>query len=213
MGGPKSGMKKDPTKDHKRQPMDKDRKPFERQTWETDVAWATFKIYRDIPTATRTMDAARIVCKKKPAYSSKMYQWSAKHWWPERTSEWDRELDNREREARLEAVADMKKRHTKSARKMQEFGDLLLESLLDDARIQLAEATTKAKKKKVLTRLAVSLGVKPKDLKEMIDTGQKLERLNLDEPGEIVETRSGPAELNKAKEQIAALLKRAVDRK
>lgn len=82
--------------------LDENRKPWERQSKETDRAWAAFQVYRDLLPAERSYDAAYRKSYTKPPHrrAPKWYRmWAKQHDWKVRTETWDRHLDDIERAA------------------------------------------------------------------------------------------------------------------
>jgi len=82
--------------------MNDDRKPWERQPDETDRAWAAFQVYRDLPPAERSFDAAWRKRYAKPAHHRcpQWYRiWAKQYDWKDRAAAWDRHLDDVERAA------------------------------------------------------------------------------------------------------------------
>ena len=83
--------------------MDENRKPWERQSSETDRAWAAFQIYRNLPPSKRSYDAAyRLTYNKPSSYHAPAWYraWATNHHnWKSRTEAWDCHLDDIERAA------------------------------------------------------------------------------------------------------------------
>lgn len=95
-------------------PKQPDLDPWERQPNESDVAFAAFLIYRDLAPRRRLALVAQQSGKSVPL----MERWSAHHKWRDRAAAWDREQDRVGREAQLEEVRLMHRRHANLAVRM-----------------------------------------------------------------------------------------------
>lgn len=91
--------------------------PWERQPKETRQAFEAFCVYRDMePKRTLKLTAAFL----KKSYSL-MCKWSS-HWgWQERVAEWYAEKDRVAREAQLDEIEKMNRRHSNVAQRMQKL--------------------------------------------------------------------------------------------
>lgn len=99
-------------------------KPWERQEYDTDKSFHAFVCYRDLG-ASRSLGAAA----QELGYGSRaaLYRWSTNHNWIERAKAWDIEQDRVRREAQLEEVEKMSRRH---ARHSQAIGFALVQPVL-----------------------------------------------------------------------------------
>lgn len=142
--------------------------PWERQDRETPKAFEAFCVYRDMGTDRSASKVATIVGK---SYSL-MQQWSQKYGWVDRAAAWDDEQDRIKREAeqkaQIEAIKEMRKRHTKVAVKMINKADAALDEILAGE-------------------------IKPADIPRIVDIATKLERISRGDAGEVIEERHGEA--------------------
>ena len=97
--------------------------PWERQTGEGAKAFGAFTIYRDTPPALRSLARS---C-PKPSTLRHWERWSSANQWVARAESWDSELDRVKRQADLDAVVDMQRRHCECAALLLELGRLSLE--------------------------------------------------------------------------------------
>jgi len=171
-----------------------DRKEHERQPGEPDRAWKGFTIYRDIG-FTRTLLKAAIeyrkivgVTESKEKSTHRNFQnWSIRWGWVRRCESWDREVDKQRRRIALEEVKRMRDRHVQLSMSMQQVGATELNKLLKDVKAKAEEGLLGAT-----------------DIRYLIETGMKLERMSRGEPDSITEERkeiSGDA----AREELRAL--------
>lgn len=124
---------------------------WERQPGESAKAYEAFSIYRDMG-----MDRAMSKVSKQLGKSiALMERWSVKYKWRERCFKYDRDLERTaQKEARKE-YSKMVTRHVRIGMKLQTAALSSLETLLE------SKAT-----------------LKPKDIKEFIELGTELERMN-----------------------------------
>lgn len=142
-----------------------DRKPYEQQPKETDVAFAAFKTYRDMEERTLAK-TGKALGKSAPL----MEGWSSRWRWGERATAWDRERDDRARATTLDEIEEMQRRHIQLALGMQQLGALELQRVLKDAQ----------------TKVEIGgVGLSAADIHRLIDAGAKLERLNRGEPESV----------------------------
>ena len=104
-------------------------KPWERLEKETDPAWQAFCAYRDLGPNRSTAKAARLVGKSKKL----MDGWSSKHEWVRRVRAWEDLIDKQKREAQLDEVGKMQRRHIQLAMNMQGLAATELKKLVDKA--------------------------------------------------------------------------------
>jgi hypothetical protein len=97
---------------------------WEQQPGEADKAFAAFVVYRDLGSR-RSLDA---VCRqlyrgtqtvRKRDATGRVQQWSATFRWVARARAWDEEKDRRGREAEIDAVRQMHRRHAEEATEFQ----------------------------------------------------------------------------------------------
>lgn len=142
-------------------------KPWERQERETPKSFAAFCVYRDMGPQDRTLAKTADVVGKS---TSLMDTWSQKYGWVNRAAEWDNEQDRIKREAeqkaQIEAIKEMRKRHTKVAVKMINKADAALDEILAGE-------------------------IKPADIPRIVDIATKLERISRGDAGEVIEERQG----------------------
>ena len=166
MGGKGSGGRRGNLKKRAAEPLATDRIIYERQPKETDPAWRAFCVYRDDPERSQEK-----VAKATGKSAQLMAAWSTRWSWRKRVVEWDREADDRSRAAQLDEIEEMQRRHIRLAQGMQQL-----------AAIELKRKLEGAQKKQKLGQLAA------KDMRELIEAGAKLERLNRGEPTDYVKT-------------------------
>lgn len=144
--------------------------PWERQPDESSKAFAAFVVYRDLGPSKRSLDAvgrrlADAPVKRKRGAHGTILDWSARYLWVNRASAWDAEQDRIGRQAQLDAIREMHRRHAEAA-----------VSLLTKALDRL-----KAMKPEELS---------PAHLLNFVVESAKLERLARGEPESIQEQRS-----------------------
>src|SRR5262245_20671623 len=88
---------------------------WERQTDEPDKVFAAFCAYRDLGPS-RSLDAVgnllyETQTGRKRGATGRLQEWSATWRWVERCRAWDKEKDRQGREAEIEAVREMRRRH------------------------------------------------------------------------------------------------------
>ena len=136
--------------------------PWERQPEETARAFEAFCVYRDLG-ANRSIRKTGQELNKN---CTTIGEWSSKYEWVKRVAAWDAEQD---RIARAEMMADMaatRKRQRNQAKRMQEKGMALLESIsLGDAKLS--------------------------EIVSLLKTGMEQERIAIGDVGEVIEERSG----------------------
>jgi len=144
-------------------------KPWERQERETPKSFAAFCVYRDMNPQERSLPNTAIAVGKS---RSLMDAWSQKYGWVERAAAWDDEQDRLKREAdqkaQIEAIKEMRKRHTKVAVKMIDKAEAAIDEILAGE-------------------------IKPADIPRIVDIATKLERISRGDAGEVIEERHGEA--------------------
>lgn len=136
--------------------------PWERQPGETPRAYEAFTKYRDLGPGRSIAKAARLEGKAKVTWE----RWSRVNNWVERVAAWDIEQDRISRQAQLDDIKKMRKRHADLASAML---------------VKAAQA---------LKRIPAD-EIKPSDISRMVDTASKLERISRGDVGEVVEERDG----------------------
>lgn len=138
--------------------------PWERQKGETSRAYEAFTVYRD-------MGAGRSQAKtsqKLGKNSRTIADWSTKYEWVKRVAAWDAEQDRIARQAQIDEIKKMRKRHADLATAMLVKAARALSKLPEDE-------------------------IKATDVSRMVETASKLERISRGDVGEVVEERDGGA--------------------
>lgn len=138
--------------------------PWERQKSESTKAFEAFCIYRDMGTSRSISKVAQQLSKSKQLLT----RWSSTYGWVERCQAWDAEQDRISRQAQLEEIKKMRKRHADLANAMLVKAAKAMKSLSDDE-------------------------IKAQDISRMIDVGSKLERISRGDVGDVIEEREGEA--------------------
>lgn len=147
---------------------------WDRKKGETDKAFAAFCAFRDMPPSERNVADAYRAWKSKPKAkqaSGYFRQWSIKWNWYERTSAFDDERDRITRERIIKEAADAKVRRIKGAQQMQ------LMALQAMRNANLAEIDEDGARRII------------KPLREMFDSGVKIERVEYGEASDITENQ------------------------
>lgn len=133
-----------------------------------------FVVYRDM--ANRSIEAAGVALGR----GERFFAGACQTWkWVERARAWDNELDRRVREAEADALVKMRERQINIALGMQTAAGSELKALVDTVKSLDLQADTAGIKRAPF--------VKMRDLIRLIEAGTKLERLNRDQPNEIIE--------------------------
>jgi hypothetical protein len=141
---------------------------FSRQERETDKAWAAFVVYRDLGPEERT----RAKVAEQLGKSARWIEiWSRRWNWTERARAYDVHMDRAGTDAQVEAIREMKQRQVALGRRYQEVALKALETLADDIEAGIADDKVR------------------KDIAKLAEFGAKLERVNLDEPDEIIKNK------------------------
>jgi hypothetical protein len=82
---------------------------------ESPKAFEAFQIYRDLGTDRSIAKVSKRLGKSMPLLT----RWSARHSWVERAREWDEEQDRLGKQARLQEIVEMNKRHARIANAIQ----------------------------------------------------------------------------------------------
>ena len=153
------------------QPDQINREPWEMQINEDPLRFEAFRVWRDCgPGARRT----RVVADHVDRTTTTINIWAKENDWAARTAAWDRHCDTVARQAELDAIQDMKKRHVQISMQMQALGVAELSKLLRTAK--------KNSKKNCLTAA---------DAARLVEQGMRLERLNMGEAESVNEDRGG----------------------
>ena len=136
--------------------------PWERQQGETTRAYEAFCIYRDMG-ASR---ALRKVVQQLNKNLTTIAEWSTKYEWVKRVAEWDAEQDRIARQAQVDEIKRMRKRHADLASAMLIKAAKALQRIPEDE-------------------------IKAVDVSRMVETASKLERISRGDVGEVVEERDG----------------------
>jgi len=148
--------------------------PWERQPKERLVDFEGFVVYRDM--SNRSVEAVGIALgKKADSFGSTSQRWK----WVDRALAWDNELDRRVREAEADALVKMRERQINIALGMQTAAGSELKALVDTVKSLDAQAEMAGIKRAPFLKM--------RDLVRMIEAGTKLERLNRDQPSDIIE--------------------------
>ena len=136
--------------------------PWERQPEETAKAFEAFCVYRDLGPDRSIAKTGKKMGKSRVTLEN----WSSKNEWVKRCAAWDAEQD---RIARIEMQKDMaetRKRQRNQAKKMQEKGMELLESIsIGDAKLS--------------------------EVVSLLKAGMEQERIAIGDVGEVIEERNG----------------------
>lgn len=140
----------------------KEIEPWDRQPGETTKAFEAFTVYRDLGYSRSIEKAANVLGKTRVT----LEPWSRKYSWGKRVAEWDAEQDRIAREAQIEEIKKMRKRHTDIASAMI---------------IKAARALNRMKEE----------DIKAADISRFVEVAAKLERLSRGDTSEVIEERDG----------------------
>lgn len=149
--------------------------PWELMEGETAKPFEAFCIYRDMGPDRSLAQVAKQLGKSQAL----MERWSTTYDWVKRATAWDAEQDRIARQAQVEEIVKMRKRHAKLACDM------------------LAKAAA------ALEELPAS-EVKAADVSRMVDVASKLERLSRGDVGDVIEERDGGEALSPVQIYIPA---------
>ena len=145
--------------------------PWERQPDETARAYEAFCIYRDLPPSERSIKRACQIFHGDAFKASKnaiWSEWSRKHNWVERANAWLDEQDRVTREAELDALREMRRRHIQTAQHLVRLGAAQLTKLAKELEEEAGEKLS------------------PAMILKFLKEGALLERLARGEPDSIV---------------------------
>lgn len=135
--------------------------PWERQKGESIKAFEAFATYRDMPHR-----SIRAVAQKLEKSATLIGRWSSNHEWQKRIAAWDAEQDRIARQAQIDEIKKMRKRHA----------DLATAMLVKSAQ--------------ALQKIPVE-EIKAGDVSRMVETAAKLERVSRGDVSEVIEERDG----------------------
>ena len=135
--------------------------PWERQRGETLKAFEAFRTYRDMEGRSLSK-AGRLLGKSKAV----LERWSSANEWQKRVAAWDAEQDRIARQAQIDEIKKMRKRHSDLASAMLVKAARALQRIPEDE-------------------------IKAGDVSRMVETAAKLERISRGDVGEVVEERDG----------------------
>lgn len=135
--------------------------PWERQKGESGKAFEAFAIYRDMPNR-----SCRKVAEQLGKSNGLIERWSRNHDWQKRIAAWDAEQDRIARQAQIDEIRKMRKRHSDLANAMLVKAARALQKIPEDE-------------------------IKATDVSRMVETAAKLERISRGDVGDVVEERDG----------------------
>lgn len=135
---------------------------WEQQEGETAKAFEAFCVYRDLGPSRSIAKTGQSLGKNRVT----LEQWSSKYEWVKRATAWDAEQDRIARQAQVDEIVKMRKRHAK---------------LACDMLTKAAEALEVLPKSEI----------KAADVSRMVDVASKLERLSRGDVGDVIEERDG----------------------
>lgn len=136
--------------------------PWERQNGEGVKAFDAFVAYRDM----EKPRSIRKVAQKLGKSETLIARWSSEKEWVKRVEAWDDEQDRIAREAQIDEIKKMRKRHTQLAVDMLEKAARAMNMIPDEEMTAL-------------------------DVNRFAETASKLERISRGDVGEVIEERDG----------------------
>ena len=136
--------------------------PWERQKSESAKAYEAFTIYRDMGAGR----SCRKVAEQLGKSTGLLERWSRNNDWQKRVAAWDAEQDRIARQAQVDEIKKMRKRHADLASAMLVKAARALQRIPEDE-------------------------IKAGDVSRMVETASKLERISRGDAGEVVEERDG----------------------
>lgn len=172
---------------HQREQYRAEREAWERQTGETQKAFAAFCFYRDMLPHLRSIsnavdDAYGIEVERKRAKVRQWQKWSAKYNWVRRCEAWDDHKARVGAGEQLAAIRDMNQRHATEAKALQQAA--LQELARLQARIKRAHEAMQAD-----STLVTPAILSPRVLLRYFIMAAKLERTAMGEPEEVKEIK------------------------
>lgn len=135
--------------------------PWERQKGENTKRYEAFCIYRDMHPRSLYKVAEQLAKSR-----TLITRWSAQDHWVDRAAAWDDEQDKIARQAQIDEIKKMRKRHADLATAMLVKAAKALQRIPEDE-------------------------IKAGDVSRMVETASKLERISRGDVGEVVEERDG----------------------
>lgn len=176
---------------------------WERQPGESARAFSAFAAYRDLGPRHRSHVKTG---QNVSINTTTLAGWSTKYEWVRRCDEYDAFLDRERRDAELEAMKDMTRRHIDIGRALVSAGAVELRKLLEEVQtIQIAADGRPVVDAKGNAKL-VGRKLRPKEIRELTELGTKIERLARGEPTE--HTKSDTT----VRHTYADLMRRALER-
>lgn len=160
---------------------------WDQQPGETGIAFRSFMAYRDMGPARTIAETARRLGK----HSKTLEDHGIRHRWKERVFAYDQHINEIAVRAAEEERREAQKRHIQLARLMQGVGGKALEAMFAKVRLDPAAAEQ----------------VPPQEMRLLSETGLKLERLLIGEPGERTEVKVEAVDPSTDKAYHAALAK------
>ncbi len=143
--------------------------PWERQEGESSRAFEAFVVYRDLPAKNRAYNLVVDALYTNAPWAVRTIQrWATAHGWEARVTAWENQLDRAKRDAQVDTVKLMTKRHLEQAMAMQAKGLAALNGI-SESQMTPADA-----------RLLITEGIKA----ERLARGQSTEKI---ERGESIE--------------------------
>lgn len=140
---------------------------WERQQDETPKAYEAFCVYRDQGVNRSLRQTVRDLNKNLTTIA----EWSSKYDWVKRVAAWDAEQDRVARQAQLDEIVKMRKRHAQIASDMLAKAANALKELPEDE-------------------------IRAGDISRMVDIASKLERISRGDVGDVIEERDGGQAIN-----------------
>lgn len=135
--------------------------PWERQKGENSKRFEAFQMFRDMPNRSISQ-VARELSKSRQL----IQRWAGQDNWHDRVAAWDAEQDRIARQAQIEEIKKMRKRHSDLASAMLVKAARALQRIPEDE-------------------------IRAGDVSRMVETAAKLERISRGDVGEVVEERDG----------------------
>lgn len=136
--------------------------PWERQEGETSRAYEAFAVYRDMGPDRSINKTSQKLSKNRTTIA----EWSARNDWVKRVAAWDAEQDRIVRQAQIDEIKKMRKRHADLAYAMLIKAANALKRMPEDE-------------------------IKAMDIGRFVEVGSKLERLSRGDVGDVIEERMG----------------------
>lgn len=137
--------------------------PWERQKGEGTKRFDAFRIYRDMPNRSISQ-----VARKLSKSRQLIQRWAGEENWNDRVAAWDAEQDRIARQAQIDEIKKMRKRHADLANAMLVKASRALQRIPEDE-------------------------IKAGDMSRMVETATKLERISRGDVSDVIEERDGGA--------------------